>query len=43
MYYYVPGAGKIKGRRMTIAERFRLWKRRRKQCDLAGLKGRWGV
>ena len=43
MYYYCPGAQKIRARRMTMAERFRRWKRRRKQCDLANLKGRWGV
>lgn len=33
--YYVPGAHKIKGQRVTLAARFRLWKRRRKIDDLA--------
>lgn len=37
-YYYVPGAHKIKGQRQTLAARFRLWKRRRKVCDLAGVR-----
>ena len=36
--YYVPGAHKIKPRRMTLAARFRLWKRRRKISDLAGVR-----
>lgn len=42
-YYYGPGAHKIRGQRMTLADRFRRWKRRRKQNDLWNLKGRWGV
>ena len=36
--YYVPCAHKIKGRRQTLAARFRLWKRRRKQDDLSNIK-----
>lgn len=30
-YYYVPGAGKIKGQRITLVDRFRMWKRRRER------------
>lgn len=36
--YYVPGARKIKGQRMTLADRFRRWKRRRVMDDLAGVR-----
>lgn len=36
-WYYVPGAHKIKGRRMTLLARFRLWQRRRHVCDLYGV------
>lgn len=36
--YYVPGARKIKARRQTLAARFRLWKRRRRTDDLAGVR-----
>ena len=35
--YYCPGAGKIRGQRMTLMSRIRLWKRRRKQDDLSGV------
>lgn len=31
MYYYVPGAGKIKGQRITLADRFRMWRKRRQR------------
>lgn len=34
-----PAVGRIRGNRMTIAARFRLWKRRRKHYDLENLKG----
>lgn len=29
--------------RQTLADRLRLRRRRRKQDDLAGLRGRWGI
>ena len=28
-WYYCPGAGKIKGHRLTIAERIKIWWHRR--------------
>ena len=34
--YY--GARKIRTQRMTLADRFRLWKRRRVMDDLAGVR-----
>jgi len=37
--YFTAGAGQARWKRMTLAERFRLWKRRRRQDDLANLKG----
>ena len=37
LYY---GNTKIKPRRMTILDRYRLWKRRRVMDDLAGVNGR---
>ena len=37
--YFKAGTGKAAGVRMTIPARIRLWKRRRKQCDLQNLKG----
>ena len=37
-FYYVPGAHKIKGHRVTLAARVRLWLRRRRVCDLAGVR-----
>ena len=42
-FYYCPGANKIRGQRMTILDRIRLKKRRKRRDDLVGLKGRWGV
>lgn len=35
LYY---GNAKIRTRRMTVADRFRLWKRRRVRDDLAGVR-----
>lgn len=29
--YYVPGARRIKGQRLTIRDRIGMWKRRRRQ------------
>ena len=37
--YYCPGAGLIKGRRMTLMNRIRLWRRRRHRDDLEHLRG----
>ncbi len=37
--YLKAGTGKPGGTKMTIAARFRIWKRRRKQNDLWNLKG----
>ena len=37
--YYCPGSRKIRGQRMTIAARYRRWKRRRIMDDLAGVRG----
>ncbi len=37
--YLMAGTGKARWRRMTLVERIRLWKRRRRQDDLANLKG----
>lgn len=36
--YLMAGTGKARWRRMTVAELFRLWRRRRRQDDLAGLR-----
>lgn len=36
--YLMAGTGKARWRRMTLMERFRLWKRRRKQDDFASLR-----
>ena len=36
-----PAAGIIRGHRMTIADRFRLWKRRRHTDDLAKVRREW--
>ena len=30
-WYYCPQAGRIKAHRCTLAERFRMWKRRRER------------
>lgn len=30
-WYYVPGANKIKAHRCTLAERFQMWRARRRQ------------
>lgn len=40
---FISGAGRPRWRRMTLAERLRLRKRRKRTDDLAGLKGRWGL
>ena len=40
---FIAGYGRARWMRMTLAARFRRWKRRRKVDDLAGLIGRWGV
>jgi hypothetical protein len=37
-----PAAGKIRGNRLTLAGRIRLWKRRKRTDDLAHLR-RWGA
>lgn len=37
--YFRSGTGNARWRRMTILERFRLWRRRRKSDDLSGLRG----
>jgi hypothetical protein len=37
--YFQAGAGQARWRRMTLMERLRLRKRRRRQDDLANLKG----
>lgn len=31
-WYYCPGAGKIKGHRLTLVERFKLWQGKRKRA-----------
>ena len=36
--YHMAGTGKARWRRMTITERIRLWRRRRKQDDFAALR-----
>lgn len=41
--YLTAGTGQARWRRMTLAERMRLRKRRKKQDDLACLRGRWGL
>lgn len=30
-WYYCPGSGRIRGHRLTLAERFRMWRRRQKE------------
>jgi hypothetical protein len=37
--YFRSGTGNARWRRMTILERFKLWRRRRKSDDLSGLRG----
>lgn len=37
--YLMAGAGKARWHRMTLVERIRLWRRRRRQDDLAGMRG----
>lgn len=37
--YLLAGAGKARWHRVTIMDRIRLWKRRRKRDDLASLRG----
>ena len=37
--YHTAGIGKARWRRMTLAERIRLWRRRKFADDLAGLRG----
>lgn len=37
--WLLAGAGQARWRRMTLMERIRLWRRRRRQDDLAGLRG----
>ena len=32
-FYYCPGAGKIKGYRLTIAERIRIWMHKRRYTN----------
>lgn len=36
--YMNPAAGRHKPRRRTLIERFRLWRRRRRVDDLAGIR-----
>ena len=36
--YFTAGAGRARWHRMTLAERYRLWKRRRTQWDLQNVK-----
>lgn len=36
--YQTAGTGKARWRRMTLMERFGLWRRRRRVDDLAGLR-----
>ena len=38
-----PAAGRIRGNRQTIFARLRLRKRRKRQDDLANLRGWWTV
>lgn len=37
--YLMAGYGQARPHRMTLMERIRLWKRRRRRDDLAGLRG----
>jgi len=37
--YFMAGTGKARWRRMRLAERIRLWRRRRRADDLEGLRG----
>ena len=41
--FFQSGYGQARWRRMTLVERLRLRRRRKKTDDLAGLKGRWGL
>ena len=41
--FFQAGYGKARWRRMTLMERLKLRRRRRKQDDLSCLKGLWGV
>jgi len=39
-FYYVPGSRRVsRGQRFGLMARYRLWKRRRKMPDLAGVSG----
>ena len=41
--FFQAGYGRPGTNRQTWRDRLRLRKRRKKQDDLAGLKGRWGI
>jgi len=30
-WYYCPGAGKIRGMKLTLGDRFRMWRKRRER------------
>lgn len=37
--YLMAGSGQARPRRMTLMDRMRLWRRRRRMDDLAGARG----
>lgn len=41
--YFLAGSGKARLHRMTLRERLKLRRRRKKADDLSSLKGRWGM
>ena len=40
-FYYVPGSRVIKAHRVTLLERFQMWKARRRRKELP--MGRWSL